>query len=303
LFVLSVRERIVIIGAVVRARPVTGDGSGRSLERLREHWEIERELANRLRNADREQRSTLYGRVYDELFRRVPDHPQVVRKADPAVQAAQIRDQQSLIRRFLAPGGTLLEVGAGDGALALAMTTYAGQVYAVEVSQEIADTERGPANLGWLITDGRQIPVRPGTVDLVYSNQLMEHLHPDDAAEQLHNIFTVLRPGGRYLCMTPNRLLGPSDISQYFEDEVASGFHLREYSGRELRDICYSVGFASIQTLASLRGWSWAAPMAPFAAAETLFEALPRAARMRLKASKPVRKLLSPAGGVIATKR
>lgn len=277
--------------------------SRRSLERLRAHWEIERELADRLRAASRNERSVLYSAVYDELFQRVPDHPQVVRKADAAEQQAAIAGQQALIKQFLKPGETLLEVGAGDCALSLAMSSYAGRVYAVEVSREIAQTQDAPSNFELLITDGRAIPVAPGSVDLAYSNQLMEHLHPDDAAEQLGNIFASLRGGGRYLCFTPNRVLGPSDISQFFEDDVASGFHLREYSQRELCDLFRATGFDTVQTVSSLRGQIWAAPIAPIAAAEVLFERLPRSARLALKRSKLVRKLLDPGGGVIATKR
>ena len=35
---------------------------------LRQHYEVERELADRLRHATREQRRSLYGLVYDELY-------------------------------------------------------------------------------------------------------------------------------------------------------------------------------------------------------------------------------------------
>jgi predicted SAM-dependent methyltransferase len=38
--------------------------------------------------------------------------------------------------------------------------------------------------------------VRAESVDLAYSNQLMEHLHPDDASEQLANVYRALKPGG-----------------------------------------------------------------------------------------------------------
>ena len=48
----------------------------RSAENIRQHYIIERELADRLRHASREERRAgLYAAVYNELFRRVPDHP------------------------------------------------------------------------------------------------------------------------------------------------------------------------------------------------------------------------------------
>jgi SAM-dependent methyltransferase len=275
----------------------------RSEERLRAHWEIERELAARLRAAPREERTTLYGSVYDELFRRVPDHPQVLRRADPAEREASAQRQAKLIRRFLVPGGVFLEIGAGDCGLSLLLAGYAGQVYAVEVSREIAEVERAPVNFELVITDGRQIPVPAGTVDLAYSNQLIEHLHPEDAAEQVAEILAALRPGGRYVCLTPNRLLGPADISRYFEDDVASGFHLREYSNSELGDLFLAGGFSSVKVIATLGDRVWELPLILWRAFELTFELLPGFARRRLKRRRRVRKLLCPGDGVIAHKR
>ncbi len=48
----------------------------RSPEQIREHYEIEKELANRLRKASKPERRALYSALYDELYRRVPLHPQ-----------------------------------------------------------------------------------------------------------------------------------------------------------------------------------------------------------------------------------
>lgn len=61
----------------------------------------------------------------------------------------------------------------------------------------------------------------------------MEHLHPDDAYEQLQEIYNALIPGGIYICITPNRLSGPHDVSQYF-DSIATGFHPKEYTTVEM---------------------------------------------------------------------
>ncbi len=273
----------------------------RSAERLRAHWEVERELADRLRNASPEERTELYGTVYDELFRLVPDHPQLQWGADPLGRAVHTARASALVQKFLPSGGVFLEIGAGDCALSLAIARHARRVYAVEVSAAIARVDDAPPSFQLLITDGREIPVPPGTVDVAYSNQLMEHLHPDDAAEQLRQIFAALRRGGRYICLTPHRLLGPGDISKYFAD-VPQGFHLREYDNRELRDLLAFTGFRSTEVLASFRSRTTTLPVAPFAAFETMFERLPIATRHRLKHWWLVRKLVSPGGGVIATK-
>jgi SAM-dependent methyltransferase len=125
-------------------------------------------------------------------------------------------------------------------------------VYAVDVSHEITKEVELPDNVELIISDGSSVPVPQSSIDLAYSDQLMEHLHPDDAIDQLRDIYKSLTPGGRYICITPNRLSGPHDVSQYFDD-IATGFHLKEYTLRELSEIFRSVGFRRTQVLVGAR--------------------------------------------------
>ena len=153
-------------------------------------------------------RAGLYAAVYNELFRRVPDHPQIARKSDPTARAVQASRELQLVARFIGPGTNYLEIGAGDCRnLAFAVTGKVIHVYAIDVSDEISKQIEPPPNFELIISDGISIPVPAGSIDFAYSNQLMEHLHPDDAKSQLENVFTALRPGRAYLCITPNRLL------------------------------------------------------------------------------------------------
>src|SRR6478735_8963300 len=98
----------------------------RTPEQLRHHYEIEKELANRLRAATREDRRKLYGVVYDELYARVTDHPLLQRKtlsSDEARDHVAIKTQIRFLKRFLTPGATFLEVGAGSGLTSLQVAT------------------------------------------------------------------------------------------------------------------------------------------------------------------------------------
>lgn len=278
------------------------DPGGRSIDRLRFHYEVERELARRLREAPAEARGALYGDVYNELFARVADHPQLTARKHPQSIRAGVAEQLRMVRAFLRPGGSFVEVGAGDCALSLAVCGYASSVRALEVSDTIADVADPPREFELLITDGTSVPVPPGSVDLAYSNQLMEHLHPDDAATQAANLATALRPGGKYICITPHRLLGPADISAFFTRGPADGFHLREYTTRELSDLFHSVGFSNVRVLAAYRGRALELPARPFLLLDRLFGALPTRLRSRLKTFRVVRKALSPGGGVVATR-
>jgi len=246
----------------------------RSPERVRAHYDVERELADRLRRASRAERTTLYSAVYDELFQRVPDHPQLTRQRDATAQQEIIEPQLRMLRRFLKPETAFLEVGAGDCRLSLAVARIARRVYAVDVSAEIARVEGAPAGFQLIISDGRSIPVPEGSVDVVYSNQLMEHLHPEDALDQLRAIHACLAPGGRYICVTPNRLSGPHDISKYF-DEAATGFHLKEYTAGELTATFRRAGFSRVEALHGARGSFALGSVAPLVWFERLLARAP----------------------------
>ncbi len=244
-------------------------------EEIERHYEIEKELAAQLKEADRGSRKELYTELYDELFRRVPSHPCLTRLADPAAEDRYIAARVRLLTRLLGRDEVFLEVGPGACRLALAMTHVASQVYAVDVSTELTKDLDAPDNFELVISDGSSIPVAAESVDLCFSDQLMEHLHPEDAAEQLGGILRALRPGGAYFCVTPNRLNGPHDVSRGF-DPVATGFHLKEYTYRELVVLFRETGFGRFSTYLGPGSRCIRVPVGLRTGFEVLVEALPR---------------------------
>jgi len=263
----------------------------RSMEQIRQHYLIEKELAARLRGAPRAARKTLYAEVYDELFRRVPDHPQLALKRDETARRDHVSERLQLLQPHLRSEATYLELGPGDCSLALEGAGRVKKVYAVDVSREIAGDVVLPNNLELIISDGSSIPVPDNSVDLAYSDQLMEHLHPDDAQEQLQNIYRTLKPGGTYICITPNRLSGPHDVSRYF-DEVATGFHLKEYSLAELSQMFRATGFSKLKALVGGRGTHVAVPVSLAMLVESSVASVPGQLRKTLARGLPLRLVL-----------
>lgn len=137
--------------------------------------------------------------------------------------------------------------------MSIELTRHVKNVFAVDVSEEITKVEILPRNFRLILSDGCSIPLHDNSIDLAYSNNLMEHLHPDDAFDQLKNIFNVLNSGGKYLCITPNRMSGPHDISKYF-DSVATCFHLKEYAFTELCKLFEKIGFSKIEAYTGGKG-------------------------------------------------
>lgn len=254
---------------------------------LRQHYEVEKELANRLRKAGKAERRTLYAAIYDELLRRVP----YLTQTDAASRQTAVAGQIRLLKPFLKPNAVFLEVGAGDCALCLAAARFVKQAYALEVCNQIGGMTT-PGNFRLVLSDGTSIDVPDGTVDVAYSSSVIEHVHPEDASQQLREIYRVLKPGGMYLCVTPNRLSGPHDISRYF-DPVATGMHLKEYLIGELADLYREAGFGRIRVERVVRLRRIRLPVLPFRCCERILEALPSRWRQALARSRVIASVLT----------
>jgi SAM-dependent methyltransferase len=271
---------------VQRLRSVNGEV--RSLERLQAHYLVEHALAARLRESAPDQRTKLYGEVYGELFAQLPDHPQ--HKMDPARRCRNTETQIAFLRRHLKPTDIFVELGCGDAAVTFGIAPLVREAIGVDVTPALIDPASAPAHFRFLQTNGTDLALPSDYADLVYSNQLMEHLHPDDATAQLREIHRVLKPGGRYICVTPSRLTGPHDISAYFGYEP-TGFHLREYDHASLASLFRQAGFRSFAAHVTIKGRHATVPVSAAITAEKLLMALPRPARLRIAQIGQVRNL------------
>lgn len=271
---------------------------GRTMDQIREHYTLEKSLATRLRNSTKEERLHLYAEVYDELFSQLDHHPLVAGKRDTAAREREVADSIRFINRFTTPDSVFLEIGPGDCALSFGMAKHVQRVYAVDVSEEIMNQDDCPENCKMILSGGCDIPVPPETVTFAYSKDLMEHLHPDDAREQLEELFKALAPGGKYNCRTPNGLSGPHDVSRFFDD-TPTGLHLKEYTTTELARIFRSVGFSRVTPYVWAKGHLILLPLWPVVAIEWILGFMPRSIRRGVATRLPLKRVLSR---VIATK-
>ena len=243
-------------------------------EQIRQHYEIEKELADRIKNANAEQRCQLYTIVYDELLRRVPHHPHLIQQKSNEIRKQVINHQLKLLKKFINQDTLFLEIGAGDCALSLRVAEDVKQVFAVDVCNEIVSGVVQPDNFQLLISDGISIPVPENSIHIAYSNQLMEHLHPDDAMQQLTNIYNALIHDGMYVCITPNSYTGPHDISKHFDD-ISTCLHLKEYTIKELSILFRTVGFSKSKLYAGGKGLYVPIPISIALFFENILDLLP----------------------------
>ncbi len=220
----------------------------RTPERLRHHFEVERELATRLRNSTREERTELFKTLYGELFNRVADHPRLTRRDTPESSQRKVQSQLRLLLPHLKPDSVFLEFAPGDCRLAMAVAAKARKVIGVDISDQRAEADIKPDNLELIVYDGYNLSLPDASADVVFSYQFLEHLHPDDVAPHFRLARRLLKPGGVYVFDTPHRFSGPHDISRHFGTSLQC-FHFQEWTYREMRKLLTRHGFSKTQAI------------------------------------------------------
>ncbi|MFF0148689.1 methyltransferase family protein [Amycolatopsis sulphurea] len=145
----------------------------------------------------------------------------------------------------LCAGATVLEAGCGEGYGAGLIARHARRVLALDydvpttehVARRYPDVTVARANLAYL-------PVTDRAVDIVANFQVIEHLW--DQGGFLAECHRVLRPGGKLLVTTPNRLTFTPD-----SDTPLNPFHTRELAPSELDGLLRTAGF-DVETLHGL---------------------------------------------------
>jgi SAM-dependent methyltransferase len=153
--------------------------------RNRAQFELERKLAKSIWDASADVRLSLYNKVYDELYSKFP-HLLKVNNSSTHLK------QLSFLKQFLKSETTFVEIGPGDCQLAKTVARYVNRVFAIDVSKQNWTAEC-PSNFQFILFDGCDINLPPQTVDLVYTNHVIEHLHPEDAFSQIQSAFKALR--------------------------------------------------------------------------------------------------------------
>jgi SAM-dependent methyltransferase len=256
-----------------------------SADQIRNRLDLEVQLAAQLRRAERAQRPALYRACYDRYYSEFPEVHQEAPEREQRITAYEA----TFARRFLKPEDVVVELGPGRCYLAFALAAHVREVIGIDVSEVVSAATGRPANFRLLLGDGVHIPLANDSTDLVVSAQLMEHVHPDDAEEQLREIWRVLRPGGRYVCVTPNRLYGPHDDSRFADNLpivdgtfVATGFHLKEYTNAELAALFRRAGFRRLRAYAGARGRYVPLPVPAVTLLERALRRIPVRVRSRI---------------------
>lgn len=255
--------------------------TGRTLEQLWNHFQVEKSLGDQIRTSRREDRAALFARLYDELFERVPDHPRLHRRESEAESQRSVQARLGLLKGLLTKNTVFMEIAPGDCRLACAIAAQVKDVYAADISDQRAPGLVCPPNFHMTVFDGFHLDLPPASVDVAFSYQFLEHLHPDDVAPHMDLVARAVKPGGVYVLDTPHSFSGPHDISRYFT-YTAQGFHMHEWTYRELAQLGRAHGFDRMSVFRF--GQRWDTPLASVVTQgiEALVGLLPTPVRWRI---------------------
>lgn len=144
--------------------------------------------------------------------------------------------------------GRFLEVGCGAGDLVAEAQRRGFDALGMDIASRAVELakERHP-NCHFLVqaAEERPWPIAPGSVDLIASFEVIEHLLRP--AELVKGAYEALRPGGRLALTTPyhgplkNVAIALVGFDRHF---AAEGDHIRFFSDAALRRILENNGFA-----------------------------------------------------------
>ena len=139
----------------------------------------------------------------------------------------------------MSKGQKILEPGCGRGEFLDAYRRLGLECYGLDLSPSAGGFLEGievkQANI-----EKEALPYDDNYFDIVYSKSLMEHLHHPD--KYLSEVFRILKPGGKVLCLIPD---WESNFKIYFDDFT----HVTPFTKITLRDILLMSDFTDVNVV------------------------------------------------------
>jgi SAM-dependent methyltransferase len=151
-----------------------------------------------------------------------------------------------LATRLAPPPGDFVEVGPGQGAIA-DLAVHAGYRYrAIEPSPQLA-AALAARGLDVIETFTPPIPGADASVDILYADQVLEHMSGIDAARVwVADALRLLRPGGTLFVVVPDYL---KERGFFWDIDYTHNFVTTE---RRMRQLLYDGGFEIARVVRSI---------------------------------------------------
>lgn len=156
------------------------------------------------------------------------------------------RSRLALLAPYAKPQGDLLEIGPGHGTLAQAAVAAGYRYTAIEASPILADLLR-KKGLTVIEAFTPPIPFPDQSADVVYADQVLEHMSGIDAARAFTaEAKRILRPGGIFFVVVPDYL---KERTFFWDVDYTHNFVTTE---RRCKQLLYDGGFTVERVVRSI---------------------------------------------------
>jgi 2-polyprenyl-3-methyl-5-hydroxy-6-metoxy-1,4-benzoquinol methylase/spore coat polysaccharide biosynthesis protein SpsF (cytidylyltransferase family) len=150
-------------------------------------------------------------------------------------------------RNQFGPGDQVLDIACGDGYGCRILAPKVGRVLGVDINQPLIAANRQNNrvdNIAYDVGDCFDLELANGAVTGATAMELIEHLPVDKVDHFVSEVRRVVRPGGSFICSTPQNSHGDIPVVPW---------HVKEYSVAELRAILER-HFSTVKILSSKSG-------------------------------------------------
>ena len=149
------------------------------------------------------------------------------------------------LEHLLTPQTRVLDIGCGIGRMDKHVAPQVGKLTGVDVSGEMVAMARQRLsdidNVEFLEGDGETLPVPDGSVDLVFSHIVFQHMPREYARSYFKDVYRALSAGGRFIFQMPEASADtPADPPE--EDT----WEMRYWTKEQLCDELGALGFAFV---------------------------------------------------------
>lgn len=218
-------------------------------ENLVRAFKVEKEFhKNILNEKDKEKRKILYKTVYEKV------HP-YYGEADELSRKRNLEHKKKTVKLFseILEGKSILDVGCGDGSFLINVSNSLGnsRLVGIDISSSVIPSNIN--NIDFINKDIINFDLDE-QFDIVFSDNVLEHIAYLDLSDHLSSIKKALKSNGTLIIIMPNRLFGPCDVTRiidytYSNKIPAMGTHLNESTYTEMISILKGKGFRKIQAI------------------------------------------------------
>lgn len=150
-------------------------------------------------------------------------------------------------------GQSILDVGCGGGDFLLSCDRNLKHKKLLGLDVFVKDTQVPERQLSFRRSDVVRFEVDE-PFDVAITDNVYEHIAPQDIQDHLGSIHRALKPGGKMIVLTPHRAFGPWDVTRIVDNSnsgwiPARGTHINESTYHELAAAMRTNGFIDLQAV------------------------------------------------------